>query len=262
MTVTNTGTGDLTLSGITLGGANASDFAIAASGTTCATATPIVPDGTCDVAVNFTAPATDTREATLTIASDDPDTPSVVVGLIGRGSDFTFDVQAGGSTSAIVSAGQTATYNLTILGTTGVTGTATLTCTESITDATCSISPASAILSATTPANFVVSLVTTARTTTAWMPMPPNSNPRGPETLPMQWVWALALALMLGTMAASRRRARLVLPASMLFVLLWSACSSEPVPQQRGTPAGDYTLTITATVGSVSKTQNLAVRVN
>jgi hypothetical protein len=61
-TVTNTGTGDLTISTVTLGGTNASDFAKSAD--TCTGAT-VTPNGTCTVSVRFTPSATGSRSASL-----------------------------------------------------------------------------------------------------------------------------------------------------------------------------------------------------
>lgn len=54
VTVTNTGTGPLTLNGIAIGGANAGQFAISAA-TTCKTgaANALAPNGTCTIAVTF-----------------------------------------------------------------------------------------------------------------------------------------------------------------------------------------------------------------
>ena len=66
VTVTNSGTAPLTVSGLALTGANAADFT--ASG--CAAA--VAPGGTCSVVVTFTPGATGARAATLTVASNAP----------------------------------------------------------------------------------------------------------------------------------------------------------------------------------------------
>ena len=55
--------------------------------------------------------------------------------------------------------------------------------------------------------------------------------------------------------------------ATMLLVLLWTGCGGSgsggtPAPPQVGTPAGNYTITMSATAAGVTKTQNLALRVN
>ena len=61
-TVTNTGTANLTISTVTMGGTNASDFAKSAD--TCTGAT-VTPNGTCTVSVTFTPSATGSRSASL-----------------------------------------------------------------------------------------------------------------------------------------------------------------------------------------------------
>ena len=66
---------------------------------------------------------------------------------------------------------------------------------------------------------------------------------------------------------ADATRAYVPLAATLLAVLLWAACGGgggggSPPPQDRGTPAGTYTLTLTATAGGVSKTSSLTLKVN
>jgi hypothetical protein len=81
VTVTNTGTGDLTISTVTLGGTNASDFAKSAD--TCSGAT-LIPNGACTVSVTFTPSATGSRTATLSINDNAANSPQTV-GLSGTG---------------------------------------------------------------------------------------------------------------------------------------------------------------------------------
>ena len=82
--------------------------------------------------------------------------------------------------------------------------------------------------------------------------------------MPASWMGLVALALVLGTMAAPRRRARLVFMAAMLFVVLWSSCvgNSPQAPTTRATGAGVYTVNATATVNGVTKSFPLTVTVN
>ncbi len=72
VTVTNTGAADLTVTGVTVTGANASDFA-ATNG--CAT---VAPGGSCQVTVTFTPATTGTHTATLGIADNDPSSSPTV----------------------------------------------------------------------------------------------------------------------------------------------------------------------------------------
>ncbi|ERS83553.1 hypothetical protein Q667_18880 [Marinobacter sp. C1S70] len=79
VTISNTGNSDLGINGISIGGTDSTVFTQTNSCTT------IAPSASCDVDVTF-APSTEgTRNATLIIQSTDAETPSVDVGLTGRG---------------------------------------------------------------------------------------------------------------------------------------------------------------------------------
>jgi hypothetical protein len=71
-TVTNTGTADLDVTDVALGGDNASSFEITADP---CTAPAIVPGGTCTVAVRFLADAPGEATAQLVVTSDAPGSP-------------------------------------------------------------------------------------------------------------------------------------------------------------------------------------------
>jgi len=74
-TVTNTGTANLTMSTVTMDGANASDFAKSAD--TCTGAT-IAPNGTCTVSVTFTPSASGSRSASLSFTDNASNSPQAV----------------------------------------------------------------------------------------------------------------------------------------------------------------------------------------
>jgi hypothetical protein len=106
-TVTNTGTANLTISTVTLGGTNASDFAKSAD--TCTGAT-IAPNGTCTVSVTFTPSAIGSRSASLNFTDNASGSPQTV-NLTGTGvatapvagvspGSLTFSNQSVGTTSA------------------------------------------------------------------------------------------------------------------------------------------------------------------
>jgi len=103
-TVTNTGTGNLTFSTVTMGGTNPSDFAKSAD--TCTGAT-VTPNNACTVSVTFTPSATGSRSASLSFADNASGSPQSV-SLTGSGissaqvspGSLTFAGQAVGSTSA------------------------------------------------------------------------------------------------------------------------------------------------------------------
>jgi hypothetical protein len=71
-----TGTAALTIASIVITGANAADFAVASTGTTCSTSSPVATGGSCAISVTFTPTAIGTRAGTLTLT----DNSNAVVG--------------------------------------------------------------------------------------------------------------------------------------------------------------------------------------
>ena len=80
VTVTNTGTAPLNVTGVDLGGSNPGQFSKGAS--TCTT--PVAPAGTCTVKVTFSPTSTGNKTADLRFTSDAPDSPHAVT-LTGTG---------------------------------------------------------------------------------------------------------------------------------------------------------------------------------
>jgi Zn-dependent metalloprotease len=82
LTISNVGTGDLNLSAPSLVGAAASEFGLEGG---CAGQT-LPATGTCVVTVNFTPTSSGSKDATLSIPSNDPDTPTLSIQLNGTAS--------------------------------------------------------------------------------------------------------------------------------------------------------------------------------
>ncbi|HEX8926221.1 MAG TPA: choice-of-anchor D domain-containing protein, partial [Terriglobales bacterium] len=80
VTVTNNGAGTLVVSGVTITGANPTDFV---QTNTCSA--PISNAGTCTISVTFNPSLSGARAATLTINSNDPNSPTKTVALTGTG---------------------------------------------------------------------------------------------------------------------------------------------------------------------------------
>ena len=229
----------------------------------------------CTIDVTFTPLSTGAKAGELAIDTDATAAP-LVVSLSGNGGDFSLEASSGSSTSATVTAGQTATYNLRVQPT-GFTGDVSLTCAESITAATCAVSPTLVTLDGATARDVTVSVSTTRR----------SVAPPGPLGVPpaLDWLrslrWQIWLLLVLAalTMTAARsrkpgglrfnpapRRAAWGLATAVLVAaLLTAACGggggSAP-PPQTGTPAGNYTLTVTGNSGNLSHSITLSLRVN
>jgi len=99
----------------------------------------------CDIDVAFTPETGGTQTGTLIIMDGAPGAPGGVhtVALSGTGQDFSVGVASGGSTSATVSPGESATYDLSFLPIGGFKGTVSLAFQGEILQATCVVSPAS-----------------------------------------------------------------------------------------------------------------------
>jgi hypothetical protein len=215
-------------------------------------ATLTATNGSCTISVTFTPTATGTATGTLTITDSAPNSPQTVP-LTGTGgtASIGLGVASGGTASATVAAGTTASYALAIGGA-GMSGIASLTCTGAPTGATCSV-PANVTLSATTASTFKASVTTTARSLAFFTPVRPTP-----------WLFVLALLaclalLLISASAQQSRRWRL----APLMALLLCACGGGSTSMQNpnGTPAGDYTLVVTAKSGTTMQTQNLTLTV-
>jgi hypothetical protein len=137
----------------------------------------------------------------------------------------------------------------------GFNHTVNLTCTGAPSESTCTLTPNTVTLNGTASATVAVAVSTTA----------PSLVPPQGRFLPpgftgwgrVFWLYALLwLASVLAFAVARRRRAAWLLGAGLVIVMLWSACggggSTTPPPTNPGTPAGTYTVDVTATDASTS----------
>jgi sugar lactone lactonase YvrE len=261
ITLSNSGNATLTISSITITGANSGDFQ---KGTVTCGAT-LAAGTNCAIPVSFAPSATGSRSATLSIGDNAAGSPHTLA-LSGTGIDFSVAVPSGGSTSATITAGQTATYNLQ-LAPSGFSGPVTLACTGAPSASTCSVSPTSLTLTGNTAAAFTVTVATTARGI-GWPTRIPGHR--------LVWIPLLALmltaAVFLGTMSVPSRLIicelrSLIFVASLLAVLIgMAACGGGggygSQSASSGTPAGNSMLTVTAQSGSVSRSIVLSLTVN
>ncbi len=272
---------------ITITGPHASDFS-----PTSHCGNGLAAFSECTVDLTFTPGGSGNRTGTLELRTG---FATYTVALSGTGAEFAVGVPSGGSATATVTAGGTATYNMQ-LAPAGFTGTVALACAfKDLTPrgAACSVSPTSLNLDGTNPASFTLRVTTAARSSAAPFGhvLPPTASPR--------LVWPLILGLlMLAALAAlggdpwspGHRRATVAaafsppnspvgtpalqgapLGATLLFILLWAACggggggggtTTTTQAPQTGTPAGTYTLTVTGNVGNVTRTTTTTLTVN
>jgi hypothetical protein len=157
VTVTSSGGGTLHISSVALGGANSGDFIM----TNGCTVTAYAVNSTCTIGVSFTPLASGTRAATVTVTDDAVNSPQVI--NVGGNANPAVIIGAApsGSTSATISAGQTAQFSLQITPGAGYTGTVSLTYTGAPVGATIQ-GPSTVQLANGNAAPFMVSVTTSA----------------------------------------------------------------------------------------------------
>jgi hypothetical protein len=254
VTLTNSGAVALTVTSVTLGGADAGEF------TQTNNCTTVQPLASCAINVTFAPTAAGAVSANLIVA-DNAGTGSQMVVVSGTGTsspDFTFGT-ASGSSSSTISAGQSATFNLSLAPSGSFSGTVNLTCNISPAASPapiCSV-PGSVGVTGTSATSVMVTVGTTASGSVAGWP----SHKFPTDTRLIGWTLALGLS----TLLFVSRRSRPAVPAAIIVLafLTMAACggssSTPPSSDSKGTPAGTYTAMVTATSGSLSHQVPLTV---
>jgi sugar lactone lactonase YvrE len=292
VTLTNSGNASLTISAIVISGAAAKDFTMQSS-STCSTKAAVATGKSCTVDLVFTPSVAGSRTATLTITdnANDAASASQSVALSAGGKDFTLAA----SKAVSISPGQSATYTVTITSQSGFSGTVQLSCSEpaGLTESSCTASPDSPSVNSSSAATASVTVRTTAPSLVplarTWWPSHSGTPNGAPLLLLFVVVLGTALVALAGTPKNSsltglgvllsrfatrdaRRSGKhsrnrfwwaLLVPA-LMSVFLWGSCGgggSNGSQSNPGTPAGTYSLTITATSGSITQTAALSLKV-
>ncbi len=232
--------------------------------------TSVGAGASCTISITFTPTQGGSRTGTLTVSDSAPGSPHTVA-LSGTGQDFSIGIAAGSSASATVTAGQSASYKLSITPVGGFNQAVALTCSGAPSEATCSVSPSSI-----TPNGSAASSVSVMVTTTA-PGMLIMGMKVGPASSGQLYCLSVLLALtwslvILARFTMGRRRrvllgaAALALGLSVVFVMFVAACGGN-APNVRGgannpgTAGGTYTLTVSGGVslGSLNVTRNLSL---
>jgi len=257
LTLTNIGDGNLVITSV---GVSANFVETNTCGGT------VNPGASCTITVTFQPTTSGSSTGTLTISDNAPGSPQQVT-LSGTGSatssgDFSL---ASSPAAATIYAGQTATYALKVTSIGSFSSPVTLACSGAPAQASCQVTPGTVTPSGATAAIATVSVTTTARVS-AW----PRSGPRmnlpplrvlGAAPLGM-WLFVLAMLVSM-LLARQRRRSLLILTAALCSVLLWGACAGgTQTGAPSGTPAGTYTLTVTATSGTLIHKATVTLTVN
>jgi hypothetical protein len=146
-----------------------------------------------------------------------------------------------GSTTLTVKAGQTVSAPINVTGVAGFSGMVTFACSGLPTNASCSFSPATITVTGTPAVSTLLSVNTTATTTTSQLP--PGVGGYG---------LAFAGLLLFGPVRRSRHRIWPILCAIAFAALALNGCSSGGgASSMAQTPAGSYNFTVTANSGGL-----------
>ncbi len=218
----------------------------------------VAAGGTCTINITFAPKSGGSVTGSLTITDNNNGTAGSTqsITLSGTGMDFSVAAASGSSTTASVTPGQAATYKLALGGLGGLSEAINFTCTGAPSEATCSISPNPAT-PGTSATNITVSVTTTATSTLLPRALPPSfptfPAPRGMLLLIFFLLCVATVTIARARVGSTRRSAPLlILAAGLLLTLLIAGCGGGggSTPNNAGTPAGNYTLTVTGTTGS------------
>lgn len=250
LTVFSTGNAPLHVSGVSLAGPNPSDFSFTNNCTA-----PVAPTANCTISIVFSPIAPGQRTASLMLSDDAPGSPQIV-SLSGTAVPaFSVAAASGSSTTASVSAGQTAQYQLQMTPGTGFSGTVSLRCSGAPLDAVCQVPPSISL------GNGAVTAFTVTVTTSGPALLPPPAPLRLPpiSKVPLLSLVALALVLLISLTArrtldtrGGRRRFALcgILTAAIFSTVLGIAgcgggSTAAPLPPPVITPSGTSTISVT-----------------
>jgi hypothetical protein len=223
--------------------------------------TTLAPATFCTIEVTFTPTAVGLRTGTLTIASSDPNSPTIVP-LTGTGlanASFTLSVASGASATVSIPSGALATYPLLASPVGGFSGTIALTCNpvQTVPYALCSIVPSQLNLGFG-PQSATASINTIQTTTSSAQLSSPLT------THPDRTFFTLLLP---GVILMFRRRknpriwlGQAISIAALIGILCLSGCGHNAISNAKRTPAGTYQFVVTGnSTSGVQLTQTVTL---
>jgi len=166
--------------------------------------------------------------------------------------------QISGDSSATVTAGEGATYNLTLTSTGGLSGLVQLACSGTPPDSSCSVTPSPATLSSGTSATSSVVVTTKQRVQTA------DGSHSGRNYNSAALCLIGALVILPASIGAGKRSKNHILTVVVLMAITSFGCggtSYRPPPVPVGTPKGKYIITVKGTVANISRSVPLTLTV-
>ena len=257
VTVTNSGGVPLT----NLSAAITAGFAIAAN----QCPATLAAGAACPLSLTLTPSAAGAVSGTLTLSAGNLSKP-LTVALTGNGNDFSLSTV--GSSSAVVTSGQTASYTLQLAGLGGTAGSVALSCSGAPPNAACSLNPGSIALTGLSPSSVTVTAATGVTASAALRFARTGRN----------LVSLLAVTLPLAALGFRRRRLAPLLVLLVACLVLPLGCGVSASSGSGGggsgsgsgggsggsssaTPSGNYTLTVTATMSNITHTATLTLTV-
>lgn len=227
-------------------------------------------NSSCTITITFTPVSSGARTGSIVLTDNAGDSPQSI-SLTGTGLDFGLSVASSSNGTQTVTAGNTANYVIQVTATGGATTSdsvvVTLACAGAPAAATCTVAPTSTTVTPATSQQAQVNITTTVRPTSGLF-KPQQFEPRAPLGVFLA-VTAFALALLLYARRmkiAKRRHAAFagIVATCILAIapaLLLGACNKSSSTSS-GTLAGTYTITITGTNSSDSRSLVLTLIVN
>jgi trimeric autotransporter adhesin len=177
-----------------------------------------------------------------------------------------FSLSSNPAAVSIAAAGQSGTSTITVTGTGGFAGSLSFTCGVSpvpVNDPpTCFVFPFSAALNATTTSATATLQISTIASLNSGLR--PADGPNKPGYFAASAAIVMACVFLLGAQQRRRWDALLGLIVVVFIGLALTSCASENGGSSKinlGTPAGNYTVTVTATSGSTAQSTTVSVSV-
>ena len=238
ITLTNSGTASLTVTGITISGANPGDY-----GQTNTCGVNVAAGANCTINVTFTPTASGSRTASLSIADNAAGNPQTV-SLSGTGAPQDYSVSASPG-SATVPAGSPATFTLSVSPAYGFSQAVSLSCSGLPSLSSCSFSPVGV-----TPSGSAATSTLTISTTPTTTSAVDGKLPGAPATrFPIALAGILAALFSFG--GVRKRSLRLLSIVALIAIpAVLAGCGGHGKTTVPGTPPGSYTVTVTAASGT------------
>ncbi|MGD0303756.1 MAG: choice-of-anchor D domain-containing protein [Candidatus Acidiferrales bacterium] len=264
LTVTNTAASPAMLAVTSAAVSGSTDFSVVKNGCSAQVAT----GATCTITVQFdpgTSATSPARSGTLVIQSN-ASGGTMNVALSGTAEDFELGPVASGGTSVSVDMGSTATFNLDLTSSGGFAGAVAVTCAGTTLPGTCTVTPASITAAANAQEAFSVTVATSASDTRrmglfAWLFEPKGASPTG-----VRFLLGLILCGFLFATVRVRRIRIAACSALLLAAVVFgvAACGGGAAGDPVDPPptSETYSLTVTATSGTATRTLPLTLTVN